>query len=181
MKPLLFCWVLMMLGGLAVAAESPAIANLKKKAEAGDVSTQYNLGIMYATGIGVPMDASEAAKWFRMAAEQGHVGGQVKLGVLYANGEGVPKDATQALKWFRKAAEQGHAFAQTMVGAAYILGNGVVRDATEAHAWLNVARESRDQGAQKLIVELEKEMTREQITEATKRARELWEKYGKKE
>ena len=41
-------------------------------AEAGDEVAQYNLGIMYENGEGVPQDYKEAVKWYRLAAEQGY-------------------------------------------------------------------------------------------------------------
>ena len=40
-------------------------------AEQGNASAQYNLGVMYANGRGVPQDYAEAMKWYRLAAEQG--------------------------------------------------------------------------------------------------------------
>ena len=76
-------------------------------AEQGDADTQFNLGLMYTNGEGVPEDACEAAKWFRMAAEQGQAKAQFNLGIMYAEGIGVPEDAREAMKWFRMAAEQG--------------------------------------------------------------------------
>jgi len=36
-------------------------------AEQGEAAAQFNLGLMYATGQGVPQDDAEAAKWFRRA------------------------------------------------------------------------------------------------------------------
>jgi len=38
----------------------------------GDASAQSNLGLMYATGQGVPQDYAEAVRWYRRAADQGH-------------------------------------------------------------------------------------------------------------
>ncbi|MEQ1847607.1 MAG: SEL1-like repeat protein, partial [Nitrospira sp.] len=37
----------------------------------GDADAQYNLGVMYRDGHGVPQDSREAVKWFRLAAAQG--------------------------------------------------------------------------------------------------------------
>ena len=37
-------------------------------AEQGDRNLQYNLGVMYRNGWGVPQDYAEAVKWFRLAA-----------------------------------------------------------------------------------------------------------------
>jgi len=41
-------------------------------AEQGFANAQYNLGVMYANGEGVPEDDKQAVKWFRLAAEQGN-------------------------------------------------------------------------------------------------------------
>ena len=68
-------------------------------AEQGYAKAQYNLGLMYAKGEGVPEDGVEAVRWYRMAAEQGHAKAQYNLGVMYAKGEGVPKDDVQAYAW----------------------------------------------------------------------------------
>ena len=38
------------------------IEELKTKAEQGDASAQYNLGVTYARGVGVPQDYVEAHK-----------------------------------------------------------------------------------------------------------------------
>ena len=43
----------------------------KRLAEGGDKIDQFNLGIMYENGEGVPQDYKEAVKWYTKAAEQG--------------------------------------------------------------------------------------------------------------
>ena len=43
----------------------------KKGAEQGDAVAQFNLGVSYANGDGVPENDAEAVRWYRMAAEQG--------------------------------------------------------------------------------------------------------------
>ena len=40
-------------------------------ADQGDANAQYNLGLMYQKGKGVPQDYKEAVKWYMLAAEQG--------------------------------------------------------------------------------------------------------------
>jgi hypothetical protein len=75
-------------------------------AEQGNVTAQYNLGVMYAKGRGVPQDDAEAVKWYRLAAEQGNVTAQYNLGVMYAKGRGVPQDYVQAYVWFDLAASR---------------------------------------------------------------------------
>jgi len=84
-----------------------ALQEWQPLAEQGDVSAQYNLGIIYANGRGVPENNAEAIKWFRKAAEQGHASAQNNLGKMYDNGEGVPENDVEALKWYSLAKAQG--------------------------------------------------------------------------
>jgi TPR repeat protein len=76
-------------------------------AEEGNWEAQYELGIMYYSGYGVPKNRAEAVKWYRKAAEQGHQYAQVSLGICYDRGTGVPKDPVQAYMWFLLAAASG--------------------------------------------------------------------------
>ena len=84
-----------------------ALKEWRPLAEQGNVSAQYNLGIMYAKGQGVPQDDTEAMKWYRLAAEQGHAMAQLNLGVMYNDGQGVPKDYVLAHMWVNLAAAKG--------------------------------------------------------------------------
>ncbi len=76
-------------------------------AEQGDAEAQFNLGLMYRKGLGVPRHYAEAVKWYRKAAEQGNASAQNNLGVMYAKGQGVPQDNTEAYFWFSLAAVSG--------------------------------------------------------------------------
>jgi TPR repeat protein len=91
----------------------------KALAEQGVATAQYNLGVMYADGDGVPENGAEAVKWFRKAADQGYVNTQFNLGIMYAAGEGVPENDAEAVKWYRKAADQGYVKAQFNLGSMY--------------------------------------------------------------
>jgi len=77
-------------------------------AEQGDPIDQYNLGLLYLDGHGVPQDYDEAAKWFKRSAEQGYAPAQHNLGALYATGQGVKRDYVQAYKWMNLCAAQGN-------------------------------------------------------------------------
>jgi uncharacterized protein len=88
-------------------------------AEQGSASAQYNLGLMYNNGQGVPQDHKEAVKWFRLSAEQGSAKAQYNLGFMYSNGKGVPQDYKEAFRLYRLSAEQGDAKAQYNLGLMY--------------------------------------------------------------
>ena len=82
------------------------IADLRARAEQGNALAQFNLGVNYTSGEGVPQDDVEATRWFRLAAEQGHLGAQEFLGAKYWVGSGVPQDYVQAHMWLHLAASR---------------------------------------------------------------------------
>jgi len=75
----------------------------------GYAGGQYNLGVMYSVGNGVPQDYAEAVKLYRLAAQQGYLGAQLNLGVMYYLGRGVPQDNVKAHMWLNLAAVSGYA------------------------------------------------------------------------
>jgi hypothetical protein len=88
------------------------VTSIRSRAEQGDADAQYNLGIMYATGEGVPEDDAEAVRWYRLAAEQGLAAGQRNLGFMYGTGLGVRENDVLAYMWSNLSAAQGDETAQ---------------------------------------------------------------------
>ena len=164
---------------LSTTSLSADIEALRKQAEAGNAQAQFDLGVAYGKGQGVPQDSAEAAKWTRMAAVQGSMGAQYNLGNAYYFGEGAPQDYSEAIKWFRMAAEQGLAIAQFNLGAAYFSGQGVSQDYVHSYFWYSLAA-SRSSGADHKKYTEAKDMVAEKLTpekvmEGQRRAWE-WEK-----
>ena len=77
---------------------------LRLAADQGDAGAQFNLGLMYDLGRGVPQDYAQAVKWYRLAANQGYASAQANLGNMYYLGQGVPKDYVLAYMWRNLAA-----------------------------------------------------------------------------
>jgi len=140
--------------------------------EQGNAIAQYNLGVLYRKGRGMPQDDVQARKWYDKAAAQGHAKAQYNLGTLYFNGEGAPKDYQQALRWFRLAADQGEAIAQTKIAIMYEDGHGVPHDLVEAYKWYSLAITSGDKPATLLRNLITDKMTPAQIAKAQKLAQE---------
>ena len=111
----------------------------RKAADQGYAKAQYNLGVAYAQGQGVPKDLQEAVKWFRKAADQRFAQAQYNLGIVYAHGLGVTQNYQEAAEWYRKAAEQGFAQAQYNLGVMYRRGQGVEPDPVMAYVWLSLS------------------------------------------
>jgi TPR repeat protein len=131
---------------------------------------------MYEKGQGVPQDYAEAMKWYRKAADQGYAHAQWSIGGMYFEGNGVQQNYVTAANWFRKAADQGHPKAQLLLGDMYLDGQGVPQDYVQAHKWLNLAATLGDPDlrnwAAKDRASVTAKMTKEQIAEAQKLARE---------
>jgi len=133
----------------------------KPLAEQGDSQAQYNLGQLYAKGLGVPKNYAEAAKWYRMAAEQGDTHAQMTLSHMYSKGLGVAKDDLKSIEWHARAVEEGDtgakfmfflnlkniredadkgdAQAQYKLGIMYNNGWGMTADFAEATKWYRKA------------------------------------------
>ncbi len=82
-------------GDMAAAAKI-----LEPLAWSGDVSAQYNLGVIYNNGQGgVPRDLAKAATWYEKAARQGNAMAALNLGIMYKQGQGVAQDYPRAYMW----------------------------------------------------------------------------------
>ena len=109
---LLFLLVIGFSGGVS-GQDVSDFEETKRLAEQGEAYAQYNLGLMYDEGEGVPENNAEAVRWYRLAAEQGDAYAQSDLGFMSSNGEGVPQNNVRAYIWYSVAAAQGNETART--------------------------------------------------------------------
>ncbi len=84
-----------------------AVKEWRPLAEKGDAPSQFNLGLLYIDGLGVPQDYGQAVNWFERSAQQDYAKAQLNLGALYASGKGVKRDYVQAYKWLNVCAAKG--------------------------------------------------------------------------
>lgn len=84
-------------------------------AERGNAEANFNLGILYEDGLGVPRDMPRALQHFERSAEGGNQRAQYRLGLLYSAGGSVPPDPARSRKWLEAAAAQGDAEAATLL------------------------------------------------------------------
>jgi hypothetical protein len=87
------------------------LAIVRPLAEKGYPFAQFNLGVLYDEGKGMPEDNGKAMEWYRKAAEQGFPQAQVNLGIMYEHGEGTPADPVRAYFWYALAESQGDGLA----------------------------------------------------------------------
>jgi TPR repeat protein len=84
-------------------------------AEQGHSEAQFELGQMYAQGLGAAQQFDEAARWYLLAAKQGHAKAQFHLGFLYSHGQGVEQDYATAYQWYSISEQCGYALARKNV------------------------------------------------------------------
>jgi hypothetical protein len=143
------------------------------RANAGDSTAQYEMGLQYADGEGVPQNYEEAMAWFAKAAENGNDKAQWKLGLGYMKGIGVPHDERTAVAWFKRAANQGDIRAQSALSDAYLSGQGVPRDYVRAYTWAAISAGLRDNDNDRLR-RIGSRMTAAEITDAHRRISIWW-------
>jgi len=147
-------------------------------AKQGQAVAQYNLGLLYANGRGVPKDDAQARQWYEKAALQGHADAQVNLGSLYDYGRGGPQDFMMAVRWYRRSADQGNDLAQRRLGLLYERGDGVPKDYVQAYMWYKLGAANGGKTGAMMRDELAIRMTSDQLAQAKKLARE-WKPKGK--
>jgi TPR repeat protein len=145
---------------------SEDVEKAQKAAEKGDAKAQYELGLFYATGLGVSQDDKKAAFWYLKSAEQGNDKAQNNLGYLYDKGKGVPQDDRKAAFWYQRSAEQGNDEAQFALGVVYEEGQaGLPQDHQKAYQWLSLSAKKHE-AAYIYLDSLRSKLTSEQVQTA---------------
>ncbi len=93
-----------------------------KEARIGDPAAQYDVALMYATGVGTGKNVAQAFAWTKAAADKGHTAAQYLLGSAYSGGLGTPKDDQKALFCFIKAHDHGNEKASLKLAKAMATG-----------------------------------------------------------
>jgi Sel1 repeat len=93
------------------------MAGLRRRAEYGDDSAAFQMGMAYEIGHGVPQRCTTAAQWVARAAGEDNAAAQYNLGLRYRDGDGVAVDEDEAVKWLKKAASKQNSDAQVALGA----------------------------------------------------------------
>ena len=81
------------------------------RAENGDPAAQVLVAEILSRGLGVRLDAAQAAKWYQAAAERGMPEAQFQYALMLLDGRFVEKDRKQAHALMQAAAEAGNRLA----------------------------------------------------------------------
>lgn len=120
-----------------------------------------------------PADLRKAHGLLLKSAEQEHPQAQAELGNSYLQGRGVVQNFPLAADWFKKAAQNGVPKAMYQLGKMSMSGWGMKQSLLEAYVWLNLASARGDSRAPNTRSELLSQLSKEELTEAQRRSREL--------
>lgn len=119
-----------------------AMAAWHPLAKKGDAAAQYNLGILYRRGLGVPPDRLAALRWYRRAAKVDKADdafrparsrSKYRLVNILLEGGSVNRPA--GIYWMQHSAKNGYGEAQFQLGLTYATGRDLPRDEAKDVSW----------------------------------------------
>ncbi len=113
------------------------------EADSGNALAMYDLGRMWADGLGVEAHSDTAQEWYRKALsaflsaekelpERKKTYLQYRIGKMYLAGLGTTQDHGTAAAWLKQAAEKQHKYSQYTLAGLYAKGQGVKKDLEHA-------------------------------------------------
>ena len=143
---------------------------ISRKASAGDVFAQHELGIRYFLGVGVEADSARALLWMRKAAEQGLTEARFNVGILLYNGWGGVWDPFEAFDDFRACAGRKMVDAQFFLSLFYLDNLVVPMNVDTARALASIAAGQGKEAARELVEKIDEYRRQErEVTEAARR------------
>jgi TPR repeat protein len=106
----------------------------------GDTNAMNDIGWMYANGLGMPVNAEQAAAWYSKAAKVGNPVGYTNLGRMYQHGQGVPVDYDKAMQLYLEAASQHESVAMNQIGFMFQHGLGSPPEPDAAYVYYKMAQ-----------------------------------------
>ena len=161
------------------------LPQLLAKANANDLTAQFELASRFNYGRGLPKNTDQALRWLRRAASAGQPDAARLLAVKLYNGYDMTADFTEAMVWARLLANRGDLPGQLMLANMYANGEGAARDLVQAYMWYAIAaaggkrdqsepQQEQVQAAMEQRDELAGLLTQEQEAQAQQLASEWW-------
>lgn len=116
---------------LLLSACASTLENYQSKADAGDVNSQFELGISYFYGTkDIPENKKLAIKYLTLASDNGNMEATFNLGRIYEK-EG---DFDKAIFFYERGVENNNLASQDNLANMYLDGRGVSKNLTKAEA-----------------------------------------------
>lgn len=116
-----------------------AIEQFRPLVAEGYAPAQYQMGVVYQHGYGVPKDGLKALELFELAANQNYSDAQFELALIYSEGKLVKQDLKKAYQLTFQAAKKGLASAQFNLAVMLANGTGTEQDYFKASRWYQSA------------------------------------------
>lgn len=134
---------LYLFGNREVERDFPkALQLFLNEARNGNALAMYDLGRIYADGLGVDIDAEQSNVWYTKAFEafcmlessdaKHKTYLQYRIGKMFDAGLGTEQDYAKAADWYSKAVKADHKHAEYSLAGLYCRGNGVEQDFAQA-------------------------------------------------
>ncbi|KAF9397531.1 hypothetical protein BGX21_008767, partial [Mortierella sp. AD011] len=133
---------------LTFSSDSSATIILRNRG--GEGSDDYEQGLEYYHGKGVPVDYNVAKEWFLEASYQGHIAAQCYLGFMTENGQGMDQDNIKAMEWYIKAGSHGYCRDHPNAGVRPEYSNSI-QNIAKALSWYREAADKEDPIAQCIL------------------------------
>ncbi|MBU5227118.1 sel1 repeat family protein [Clostridium senegalense] len=119
--------------------------SIKNGIEKGECKSFYEMGQLYANGLGVSKDYEKAVEYFHKAAELGYEDAYDMLGSIYWVGlDNIDRDYKKSRYWYEKAAALGNPKAKLNLGVMYSKGLSVKKDYEKAfNFYLSAAKDGK--------------------------------------
>lgn len=110
-----------------------AFTLLRAESQNGNVLAVFDLGRMYADGLGVEIDTGKAQAYYAQALKGFEILEhrkpwkylEYRIGKMHSQGLGTEQDYEVSADWFTKSANQKYKFAEYSLGGQYLRGQGV--------------------------------------------------------
>jgi len=112
-----------------------AIEQFRPLVAEGYAPAQYQMGIVYQHGYGVPKNGMKALELFELSAKQNYSDAQFELALIYSEGKLVKQDFNKAFQLTHQAAKKGLASAQFNLAVMFANGTGINQDDFKASRW----------------------------------------------
>ncbi|MBU5439771.1 SEL1-like repeat protein [Tissierella sp. MSJ-40] len=105
----------------------------QSEVEQGNALAMFNMGRMFADGLGIEIDIEESYEWYEKALNAFHriedrkpwKYTEYRIGKMYSQGLGTEEDYEKAAYWLTLSAEERYKFAEYSLGGLYYRGQGV--------------------------------------------------------
>lgn len=103
---------------------------------------QYQIGMMYFKGLGIPVNNQNAAKYFEKSAELGNQHAKRLLAFEYISGKNFEQNSEKGISLLTECANGGDAFSYYKLGNLYLKGEIVNQDLDKAEKYLLSAEDN---------------------------------------